>query len=77
MVSRPGVLPRRRWSRSSSRPPLRRVLSPATEAYLLLDRQRIANAGPLPERNLSAACFGRGQSLAQGGRWSIVHALLD
>ncbi|WP_300971790.1 Rpn family recombination-promoting nuclease/putative transposase [Thiocapsa sp.] len=57
-------------------PPLLECYRPR-QAYLLLDEQRIANAGPLPERNLSAALFRLEASRGADEAMGIVHAVLD
>ena len=47
------------------------------QAYLLLDEQRLAKAGPLPERNLCAALFRLEASRGADEAMGIVQALLD
>ncbi|WP_245232528.1 Rpn family recombination-promoting nuclease/putative transposase [Thiorhodococcus minor] len=47
------------------------------QAYLLLDEQRLAKAGPLPERNLCAALFRLEASRGVDETMGIVQALVD
>lgn len=47
------------------------------QGYLLLDEQRIANTGALPERNLSAALFRLEASRGSAAVMGIVRALAD
>jgi hypothetical protein len=47
------------------------------QGYLLLDEQRIANTGALPERNLSAALFRLEASRGSPAAMDIVRALID
>ncbi len=47
------------------------------QAYLLLDEHRLAQAGPLPERNLCAALFRLEASRGADEAMSIVRALVD
>ena len=47
------------------------------QGYLLLDEQRIAKSGALPERNLSAALFRLEASRGSPAAMDIVRALID
>ena len=47
------------------------------QGYLLLDEQRIANTGALPERNLSAALLRLEASRGSAAAMGIVRALID
>jgi hypothetical protein len=75
-----GVTP---WRASETLEPLMEPAPPLLEhyrprqAYLLLDEQRIAKAGSLPERNLCSALFRLEASRGAGEAMGIVHALLD
>ena len=80
MVLYNGVTP---WRAAETLEPLIEPAPPLLEryrprqAYLLLDEQRLAKAGSLPERNLCAALFRLEASRGAGEAMGIVRALLD